>query len=81
MRSDGYAEKSLASSLLSSPKTNRIFFYQPGLGFLALLLMASTMVGGEEQCDLAKGGACLGGMRVNWLVDYKLLTIQLLHIN
>ena len=48
---------------------------------LALLLMASTLVGGEEQCDLAKGGACLGGMRVNWLVDYKLLTIQLLHIN
>ena len=50
---------------------------------LVLLLMASTLVGGEEQCDLAKGGACLGGMRVNWLVDYKLLyiDIQLLDIN
>ena len=40
MRSDGFAEKSLASSLLSSPKTNTIFFYQPGLVVLALLLMA-----------------------------------------
>ena len=81
MRSDGFAEKSLASCLLSSPTANRIFSYQPGLVFLALLLMASTLVGGEEQCDLAMGGACLGGMRVNWLVDYKLLTIQLLHKN
>ena len=81
MRSDGFAGKPLASSLLSSPTANRIFSYQPGLVLLALLLMASTMVGGEEQCDLAKGGACLGGMRVNWLVHYELLTIQLLDIN
>ena len=33
-----------------------------------MLLLVGGSCLAEEQCDLSKGGSCLGGMRVNWLV-------------
>merc|ERR1712212_519409 len=72
MEPDSFADRwptpSTSRTLLSSfslLKPTRLSAYQPGL-ILALLLMSGGCMA-EEQCDVSKGGSCLGGMRVNWL--------------
>jgi len=68
MESDSFADTSPTPStsrtLLSSLsllKSSGPSLYQPGL-VLALLLLAGACMA-EEQCELSKGGSCLGGMR------------------
>jgi len=68
MEPDSFADRwptpSTSRTLLSSfslLKPTRLSAYQPGL-ILALLLMSGGCMA-EEQCDVSKGGSCLGGMR------------------